>query len=51
MRHLWYLSETLVGLAFFDCGIADAEKLRMVVALSKAGEDSDLTCTDSEKDI
>lgn len=42
MRHLWYLSETLVGLAFFDCGIADAEKLRMVAALSKPGEDSDL---------
>ena len=40
MRHLWYLSETLVGLAFFDSEVSDAEKVQMVAALSKSGEDS-----------
>lgn len=40
MRHLWYLSETLVGLAFFDSGILASEKVLMVAALSKPGNDS-----------
>jgi len=40
MRHLWYLSETLVGLAFFDSEISDDEKVQMVAALSKCGEDN-----------
>ena len=40
MRHLWYLSEMLVGLAFFDSEVFDAEKVQMVAALSKPSEDS-----------
>lgn len=40
MRHLWYLIEQLVGLAFFDSGVSDAEKVQMVAAMSKPGKDS-----------
>lgn len=36
-RHLWYLSETLVGLAFFDRTIDDEEKRKMVLSLAKPG--------------
>ncbi|CAH0552503.1 unnamed protein product [Brassicogethes aeneus] len=32
-RHLWYLSDHLVALAFFDMGISPEEKERMVIAL------------------
>jgi hypothetical protein len=38
MRHLWYLSEILVGLAFFDSEVTDTEKGQMVNAMSKPGE-------------
>ena len=34
-RHLWYLSERLVGLAFFDERIPAGEKRAMVLALQK----------------
>jgi len=30
VRHLWYLSGTLMGLAFFDSEISAAEKFQMV---------------------
>jgi hypothetical protein len=40
MRHLWYLSETLVGLAFFDSEVSVTEKIEMVAALSTPGKDS-----------
>jgi hypothetical protein len=40
MRHLWYLSEVLVGLAFFDTEISGTEKTEMVAALSKTGNDN-----------
>lgn len=37
--HLWYLSETLVGLSFFDSLVPDATKLEMVTALQKEGDE------------
>lgn len=36
-RHLWYLSEELAGIAFFDTAIDVAEKRLMVQALTKSG--------------
>ena len=41
-RHLWYLSEQLVGLAFFDNEVTDEIKVQMVSALTKEGRDN--TC-------
>lgn len=38
-RHLWYLSETLVGLAFFNDYVSLAEKRLMVAALENPGYD------------
>lgn len=38
-RHLWYLSETLVGFAFFDRSIDARTKRLMVAALKKKGDD------------
>ena len=35
--HLWYLSESLVGLAFFDTGVSLEEKATMNAALLKDG--------------
>src|SRR5688572_22041919 len=32
-RHLWYLSETLVGLSFFDDSVTFDEKQRMVYSM------------------
>jgi hypothetical protein len=32
-RHLWYLSELLVGFSFFDDGLSAEEKKKMIVAL------------------
>ena len=40
MRHLWYLSETLIVVAFFDTEVSATQKTKMVTALSKSGEDS-----------
>jgi hypothetical protein len=40
--HLWYLSESLVGLAFFDSEVSVMDKAEMVAALSKEGEDNPL---------
>ena len=37
LGHLWYLSEELTALAFFDDNIPAAEKRKMVKALDKAG--------------
>ena len=34
-QHLWYLSETLVGISFFDENIALEEKRKMVASLKK----------------
>ena len=34
-NHLWYLSETLVGLSFFDSSVSDDIKLAMVESLQK----------------
>lgn len=43
MRHLWYPSDILVGLAFFDDRIDDNTKIKMVHALKKPkNTDSDL---------
>lgn len=36
-RHLWYLSEELVGIAFFDNSLDVSEKRLMVKALEKPG--------------
>ncbi|XP_025424087.1 uncharacterized protein LOC112693307 [Sipha flava] len=36
-RHLWYLSETLIGLAFFDYKVCPEMKIRMVKSLEKKG--------------
>jgi len=38
-HHLWYLSETLVGLAFFDSAVSDDIKVAMVEALERPGCD------------
>ena len=38
-RHLWYLSETLVALAFFDEGTSLSTKREMVKALGHQGSD------------
>jgi hypothetical protein len=35
--HLWYLSETLVGLSFFDSRVSDDTKVAMVAALQQSG--------------
>lgn len=35
--HLWYLSDTLIGLAFFDNRVSDDIKLKMVKSLDKIG--------------
>jgi len=35
--HLWYLSETLVGLSFFDSRVSDDMKVAMVAALKQSG--------------
>ncbi len=37
-RHLWYLSETLIGLAFFDSTVPVVMKRAMVSSLDKDGE-------------
>lgn len=34
-RHLWYLSEQVVGLAFFDSRVPDEERRQMAAALSR----------------
>src|SRR5271170_5387032 len=34
-RHLWYLSEILVGFAFFDDDVTVEEKREMVIALKE----------------
>ena len=39
-RHLWYLSETLVGLALFDSRVNVDIKRKMVLALNKEGQKS-----------
>ena len=39
-RHLWYLSEQLVGLAFFDDEVTDEMKVQIVSALTKEGWDN-----------
>jgi len=38
-RHLWYLSETLIGLAFFDTKVSSEMKVNMVKSLVKKGAD------------
>lgn len=35
LGHLWYLSESLIGLSFFDKLVSEATKKKMVEALSK----------------
>jgi hypothetical protein len=40
--HLWYLSESLNGLAFFDSEVSVLDKAEMVAAMSKEGEDNPL---------
>jgi hypothetical protein len=42
--HLWYLSEKLVSLAFFDDRVASEEKLRMVEALRENDGVDDPPC-------
>ena len=42
LRHLWYLSETLVGLSFFDRSLDSSTKRCMVAALKKKGKNSNL---------
>ena len=37
-RHLWYLSETLIGLAFFDSTLPVSTKHAMVAAMDRDGE-------------
>jgi hypothetical protein len=39
LSHLWYLNDTLIGLAFFDSRIPDNIKAQMVTALDKIGTD------------
>ncbi|XP_076849024.1 beta-ureidopropionase isoform X1 [Brachyhypopomus gauderio] len=39
LRHLWYLSEELIILAFFDDGVNSNIKRNMITALQKAGSD------------
>jgi hypothetical protein len=38
--YLWYLSDELIGLAFFDYRVSDDIKLKMVKALDKNGTDN-----------
>ena len=40
MGHLWYLSESLVALAFFDAAVSPQEKKEMVAALSNEGKET-----------
>src|SRR6218665_1572465 len=52
LRHLWYLNETLIGLAFFDDEVQVDSKELMVAALSLAGKDEPCKCIQMEhKDI
>jgi len=39
--HLWYLSPSLVGLAFFDDKVSSETKRRMIKALDRPFEDGD----------
>ena len=39
-RHLWYLNEHLIGLAFFDTQIPATTKMAMISALEEQGTDS-----------
>jgi len=41
LRHLWYLSEELIALAFFDDAVNNAMKRKMIDALKKQGDVSD----------
>jgi len=34
-RHLWYISETLIAMAFFDEDVSEEEKAQMVISLEK----------------
>lgn len=39
LSNLWYLNDTLIGLAFFDSRVPDNIKTQMVTALDKIGAD------------
>jgi hypothetical protein len=39
LSHLWYLNDTLIGLAFFDSRVPDNIIAQMVTALDKIGAD------------
>lgn len=45
-RHLWYLSETLIGLAFFDETIDNKTKRLMIAALKKNGVENNFRKAD-----
>jgi hypothetical protein len=48
-RHLWYLSETLIGLAFFDNKVSSEMKVDMVKSLEKKGAEVPLRRITIEK--
>ena len=52
MRHLWYLNEQLIGLAFFDASLSIEEKAELVSALSTESNEevppSRVTMTESD---
>lgn len=47
--HLWYLSEILIGLAFFDSKVDDATKDSMVLALARDSQPNPLPRLDLSK--
>lgn len=51
-NHLWYLSETLIGLAFFDADVSVDEKIDMVRALQRQVSSDDpprrIACVDNQ---
>lgn len=49
-RHLWYLSETLIGFAFFDRTIDAKTKRLMVAALKKDGDNANCKQASIEAD-
>ena len=49
--HLWYLSETLIGLSFFDSKVSDDIKVAMVAALERSGLDEPLRRIDIDDNL
>ena len=48
-NHLWYLSETMIGLALFDDEVPNDMKIAIVSALEQQGSDVPIWCLDAKE--